>query len=172
MAVLEHVQQKCAAVFRPELRKYEEAERFRDSRKGGKALGGVAVGSVLALAMLTQAASALAASNPPRIGIPPRNTNSVICDTRGCFGFGARQFYTRPGQPLPDMNGVNRYDSPRIQMAPRETYTPPRQVYPSPAQQRSRHQMWCARQHRTYNPGTNLYSTINNGFQECRAPFD
>lgn len=138
--------------------------------------GRIALGYVLALAVLAQADFAVAASNSPKIVIPPRSTNSVICDSRGCFGFGERQFYTRPGQPLPITppytGGVNRYDAPRVQIPPRETYTPPRTVYPSPAQQRTRHQTWCAERYRTYNPGTNLYSTINRGFQPCRAPFD
>ncbi len=138
--------------------------------------GRIAPGCVLALALLAQADFAAAASNSPKIVIPPRSTNSVICDSRGCFGFGERQFYTRPGQPLPITppytGGVNRYDAPRVQIPPRETYTPPRTVYPSPAQQRTRHQTWCAERYRTYNPGTNLYSTINRGFQPCRAPFD
>ena len=136
----------------------------------------VALACALALALLAHAGFAVAASNPPKLVIPPRSTNSVICDTRGCFGFGARQFYTRPGQPLPITppynGGIPRYDSPRIQIPPRENYTPPRAVYPSPAQQRSRHQMWCSERYRTYNPGTNLYSTIHNGFRTCNSPFD
>ena len=136
----------------------------------------VALACALALALLAHAGFAVAASNPPKLVIPPRSTNSVICDTRGCFGFGARQFYTRPGQPLPITppynGGIPRYESPRIQIPPRENYTPPRAVYPSPAQQRSRHQMWCSERYRTYNPGTNLYSTIHNGFRTCNSPFD
>lgn len=136
----------------------------------------IALGCAVGLALLAQAGLALAASDPPRIVIPPRSTNSVICDSRGCFGFGQRQFYTRPGQPLPITppftGGATRYDSPLIQIPPRENYTPPPVVYPSPAQQRSRHQMWCSERYRTYNPGTNLYSTIHHGFQACRSPFD
>lgn len=136
----------------------------------------IVLACALALALLAHAGFAVAASNPPKLVIPPRSTNSVICDTRGCFGFGARQFYTRPGQPLPITppynGGIPRYDSPRIQISPRENYTPPRAVYPSPAQQRSRHQMWCSERYRTYNPGTNLYSTIHNGFRTCNSPFD
>lgn len=139
-------------------------------------LNRIALGCFLGLALLAQAGLAVAASNPPRIGTPPNSTNSVICDSRGCFGFGARQFYTRPGQPLPITppynGGINRYDSPRIQIPPRPNYVPPRVVYPSPAQQRSRHQMWCSERYRTYNPGTNLYSTIRNGLKACNSPFD
>lgn len=136
----------------------------------------IALGCALALASLSQVDFAAAASNPPRVGIPPSTTNSVICDTRGCFGFGQRQFYTRPGQPLPITppytGGVKRYDTPRVQMPPRETFTPPRALYPSPAQQLRRHQTWCAERYRTYNPGTNSYTTINNGTRSCRSPFD
>lgn len=138
--------------------------------------GRIAPGCVLALALLAQTDFAAAASNPPKVAIPPPTTNSVICDSRGCFGFGQRQFYTRPGQPLPITppynGGLNRYGTPRIQVPPRETYTPPRTVYPSPAQQRTRHQIWCSERYRTYNPGTNLYSTIHNGFRTCHSPFD
>ncbi|MDK4723617.1 hypothetical protein PH552_30120 [Rhizobium sp. CNPSo 3968] len=36
---LEQFQEKCIAVFRPELRKYKWIERFRDSKKSEKALG-------------------------------------------------------------------------------------------------------------------------------------
>ncbi|MGG6893233.1 BA14K family protein [Rhizobium sp. BR 315] len=136
----------------------------------------IGLGCALGFALLGQAGLAVAASDPPRIVISPPSTNSVICDSRGCFGFGERQFYTRPGQPLPITppynGGVNNYDSPRIVIQPRETYTPPREVYPSPAQQRTRHEMWCAERYRTYNAGTNLYSTINHGFKECHSPFD
>ncbi|MFJ6328562.1 MULTISPECIES: BA14K family protein [unclassified Rhizobium] len=137
----------------------------------------VALGCAFGLSLLTQAGLATAASDPPKIGIPlPSPGNRVLCDARGCFGFGERQFYTRPGQPLPITppytGGVNRYDSTRIQMPPRETYAPPKVVYPTPAQQRTQHQMWCARQYRTYNPGTNLYTTINHGSKECHSPFD
>jgi len=56
-------------------------------------------------------------------------------------------------------------------MPPRETYMPPRTVFPSPAQQLRRHQTWCAERYRTYNPGTNRYTTINHGTQPCRSPF-
>ncbi|NTJ65023.1 BA14K family protein [Agrobacterium rhizogenes] len=137
----------------------------------------IASGCALALALLGQAGLAAAASNSPKIAIPPSTTNSVICDSRGCFGFGQRQFYTRPGQPLPITppytGGVKRFDSPRVQMPPRETYAPPpRALYPSPAQKLRQHQTWCAERYRTYNPGTNRYTTINRGTQPCRSPFD
>ena len=36
---LEQFQEKCEAVFRPELRKNKEIEHFRDSGKSGNALG-------------------------------------------------------------------------------------------------------------------------------------
>lgn len=138
--------------------------------------GRIAFGCALGFALFAHTDFAAAASDPPRIVIPPRTTNSVICDSRGCFGFGSRQFYTRPGQPLPITppytGNANRYNGPRIQIPPREDYRPPRTVVPSPAQQRTRHQMWCAERYRTYNPGTNLYSTIHNGFRTCRSPFD
>ncbi|TIX92338.1 BA14K family protein [Rhizobium sp. P44RR-XXIV] len=137
----------------------------------------IALGCALGFALLAQTGLAVAASNPPRMGIPPSTTNSVICDSRGCFGFGQRQFYTRPGQPLPITppytGGVKRYDAPRVQMPPRETYSPPPRVtYPSPAQRLRQHQTWCAERYRTYNPGTNSYTTINRGNQACRSPFD
>ncbi|MFK0162638.1 BA14K family protein [Rhizobium sp. NPDC090279] len=136
----------------------------------------IALGCALALVALSQADFATAASDPRKVITPPR-TDSVICDSRGCFGFGSRQFYTRPGQPLPITppftGGVNRFGNPRIQTPPRETFTPPsRTVFPSPAQQLRRHQTWCAERYRTYNPGTNSYTTINRGTQPCRSPFD
>ncbi|GAC1041287.1 BA14K family protein [Rhizobium sp. No.120] len=136
----------------------------------------IAFGCVLALASLSQVDFATAASDSRKLITPPR-TNTVICDSRGCFGFGERQFYTRPGQPLPitppNNGGLNRFGSPRVQVPPRETFTPPpRTVYPSAAQQLKRHQTWCAERYRTYNPGTDSYTTINNGTRPCRSPFD
>ncbi|ASW05227.1 MULTISPECIES: BA14K family protein [unclassified Rhizobium] len=136
----------------------------------------IAFGCVLALASLSQADFATAASDSRKLITPPR-TNTVICDSRGCFGFGERQFYTRPGQPLPITppynGGLNRFGSPRVQVPPRETYAPPpRALYPSPAQKLRQHQTWCAERYRTYNPGTNSYTTINNGTRPCRSPFD
>jgi hypothetical protein len=136
----------------------------------------IALGCALALASLAQADFANAASDARKLITPPR-TNTVICDSRGCFGFGQRQFYTRPGQPLPTTppytGGLNRYDSPRVYMLPRETYAPrPRALYPSPNQKLRQHQTWCAVRYRTYNPGTNRYTTINNGTKPCRSPFD
>jgi len=138
--------------------------------------GRIALGCTFGFALLAQAGLAFAASNPPRVVIPQRGTNSVICDFRGCFGFGPQQFYTRPGQPLPNgppyTNGRNVYDSPRIQIPPREAPTPPpRALYPSPAQKLRQHQTWCAERYRTYNPGTNSYTTINQGTRTCRSPF-
>ncbi len=136
----------------------------------------IALGFALAFSLMPQADFAAAASNSPKNAIPPSSTNSVICDSRGCFGFGERQFYTRPGQPLPITppytGGVNRYDSPRIQIPPRETSTPPTPIYPSAGQRRIQHQTWCAEHYRTYNPGTDRYTTINHGTQPCRSPFD
>ncbi|KAA1185807.1 hypothetical protein FP026_02005 [Rhizobium tropici] len=42
---LEQFQEKCVAVFRPELRKDKRIERFRDSEKNGKALRANAIGN-------------------------------------------------------------------------------------------------------------------------------
>ena len=44
----------------------------------------IVLACALALALLAHAGFAVAASNPPKLVIPPRSTNSVICDTRGC----------------------------------------------------------------------------------------
>jgi len=83
----------------------------------------IALGCALGFALLAQTGLAVAASNPPKPGISPSTTNSVICDSRGCFGFGQRQFYTRPGQPLPITppytGGIPRYESPRVHLVRR-----------------------------------------------------
>jgi len=45
-------QEKCTAVFRPEILKNKEIERFRDSKKSGNALVFVAAVNRVALALI------------------------------------------------------------------------------------------------------------------------
>jgi hypothetical protein len=136
-------------------------------------LGLVAALGLVALLAMPEGA-ALAAS--PTIVIPPRNNNGPVqCDSRGCFGFGRQQWYRRPGAVLPNyppsLNRRNRYDNPRIYIQPRVDTTLPKPAIRSPLDNRSRHQSWCVQHYRTYNPGTNMYTSLHNGFQVCRSPW-
>ncbi|MQB44530.1 BA14K family protein [Rhizobium sp. ICMP 5592] len=134
----------------------------------------IACGCALGLALLLPLDVGYAASKNPTIVIPPRANGSVLCDYRGCFGFGRQQWYRRPGQPIPNppaLGGGNRYDNRGIVIPPRNNYVPPKTNYRAPVDNRARHQMWCADRYRTYNPGTNLYTTLHNGFQACRSPY-
>jgi len=136
----------------------------------------IACGLALGLALLVLPEGGNAASNGSKIVIPPRAPGSVLCDSRGCFGFGREQWYRRPGQPIPNpppsAGGRNRFDNPGIVIPPRNNYVPPRTDYRAPIDSRvRRHQLWCAQRYRTYNPGTNLYTTLDNGFQACRSPY-
>lgn len=137
--------------------------------------GKIACASVLSLMLLSPLDVVYAASKNPTIVIPPRANGSVLCDYRGCFGFGRQQWYRRPGQaipnPPPSLGGGNRYDNPRIVIPPRNNYVPPKTNYRAPVDNRARHRMWCADRYRTYNPGTNLYTSLNNRAQACRSPF-
>ncbi|NTG50028.1 BA14K family protein [Agrobacterium rhizogenes] len=135
----------------------------------------IAYGCALGLALLSPLDVSHAASKNPTIVIPPRANGSVLCDYRGCFGFGRQQWYRRPGQPIPNpppaLGGRNRYDNPGIVIPPRNSYVPPKTNYRAPVDNSTRHRVWCADRYRTYNPGTNLYTTLHNGFQACRSPY-
>jgi hypothetical protein len=137
--------------------------------------GKIAYACVLSLMLLSSLDVVYAASKNPTIVIPPRANGSVLCDYRGCFGFGRQQWYRRPGQaipnPPPSLGGGNRYGNPRIVIPPRNNYVPPKTNYRAPVDNRARHRMWCADRYRTYNPGTNLYTSLNNRAQACRSPF-
>ncbi|WP_047460864.1 BA14K family protein [Rhizobium rhizogenes] len=137
--------------------------------------GKIAYACVLSLMLLSSLDVVYAASKNPTIVIPPRANGSVLCDYRGCFGFGRQQWYRRPGQaipnPPPSLGDGNRYGNPRIVIPPRNNYVPPKTNYRAPVDNRARHRMWCADRYRTYNPGTNLYTSLNNRAQACRSPF-
>ncbi|MBB3455306.1 hypothetical protein FHT86_003605 [Rhizobium sp. BK313] len=137
--------------------------------------GKIALGWALCLALLASPDLANAASNSPTIVIPQRNSGPTVCDARGCFGFGPQQWYRPPGyaipNPPPQLNNRNRFERPRVYIPPRNNYVPPKTNYPAPVNNRTRHQIWCSERYRTYNPGTNLYTTLHHGFQACRSPY-
>lgn len=133
------------------------------------ALGKISFGCVLGLALLLPLELANAASSSPQIVIPPRNNGPVVCDYRGCFGFGPRQWYRPPGYVIP--NSPRRLNDGRIYVPQRNDPALSKPNYRTPATNSVRHQMWCADRYRTYNPGTNLYTTLHNGSQVCRSPY-
>ncbi|MDL2400110.1 BA14K family protein [Rhizobium mayense] len=138
--------------------------------------GKIAFGCVVSLVLLSPPDFANAASNSPKIGLPPPRVGPTVCDNRGCFGFGSQQWYRPPGYPLPNtprtLGNPNRFDDPRVVIPPRTNYVPPRTDFQAPVNNRTRHQIWCSEHHRSYNPGTNLYTTLNHGFQTCRSPYN
>ncbi|MEF0939957.1 BA14K family protein [Rhizobium sp. BR 362] len=137
--------------------------------------GKIAFGCTVSLVLLSPPDLANAASNSAKMGLPPPRMGPTVCDSRGCFGFGSQQWYRPPGYPLPytppSLDKRNRFNNPRVYIQPRNI-VPPRTNYPAPVNDRTRHQMWCSERYRTYNPGTNLYTTLHHGLQTCRSPYD
>jgi len=109
----------------------------------------------------------------------------VLCDYRGCFGFGPTQWYRRPTQQpsyLPP-NSPPVYYRPRAVGVPDSAYyrnVPPpapqapqaRQIYRQPAEGTSRHVAWCLDRYRSYNPETNRYMQTSGRYHECVSPYD
>ncbi|MDL2404808.1 BA14K family protein [Rhizobium calliandrae] len=136
--------------------------------------GKIVFGCAISLALLSPPDLANAAASSPLV-IPPRTTGPTVCDYRGCFGFGSEQWYRPPGYPLPNTVSPldrNRFETPRVVIPPRTNYVAPTTNYRMPVDNRTRHQMWCSEHYRTYNPGTNLYTTLHHGFQTCRSPYN
>lgn len=137
--------------------------------------GKIALGWALSLALLSSPGLAEAASSAPKAYIPPRTIGPTVCDSRGCFGFGSQQWYRPPGYGPPTtpplLNDPNRFQRPPVYIPPRNNYVPPKTNYGTTANDRKRHQIWCAEHYRTYNPGTNRYTSLRRGVQVCRSPY-
>lgn len=102
----------------------------------------------------------------------------TVCDYRGCFGFGPRQWY-RPPTYRPPGYQPPVYYRPRAAGPPRLIYQPPMRstVPPPPAPAarlpapNSQHVEYCLGKHRSYDPTTNRYRTYRGLSQVCRSPY-
>ncbi len=119
--------------------------------------------------------AARAVAGPVRSDIVDVQT---VCDYRGCFGFGPRQWY-RPPTYRPPGYQPPVYYRPRAAGTPRLLYQPPtRRAVPAPPPSiarspttSSQHMQWCSGRYRSYNPTTNRYRTYRGLSQICRSPY-
>ena len=135
------------------------------------------------------AAAALPSAPGGRQALPSAVTRAqVVCDYRGCFGFGPQQWYRRPTFPPPYLppNNSGTYYRPRAAGVPTAPYyrmvpppparqqpplaSAPQPVYRSPAGGYNRHVAWCLNRYRSYDPSTNRYMTYRGVFAECVSP--
>lgn len=122
-------------------------------------------------------ASALADSPsiviPPRPGLGPINTQSTLCDFRGCFGFGPQQWH-RPAYVQPNYRPRNAtgptYYQPGATPRPALTYDPPTRKVQPPLQ--TNHVEWCRSEYRSYNPKTDRFLTYNGFYKTCHSPYN
>ncbi len=118
----------------------------------------------------------LMGANAASPSLGPLNTQSTICDYRGCFGFGPQQWhrpaYVQPNYLPPNAAGPNYYQPPG-QLPPRLTYGPPPapRVQPS-ADNQVRHQQWCRNEYRSYNPRTDRFLTYEGIYRTCNSPYN
>lgn len=109
---------------------------------------------------------------------PHRNIVRVqtLCDYRGCFGFGPRQWY-RPPTYRPPGYQPPVYYRPRAAGTPRLLYQPPTSSgVPAPRvitrmPTSSQHILYCSGKYRSYNPTSNTYRTYRGLDQVCRSPY-
>jgi hypothetical protein len=102
----------------------------------------------------------------------------TLCDYRGCFGFGPRQWY-RPPTYRPPGYQPPVYYRPRAAGTPRLLYQPPTTttVPGRPASiartptTSSQHILYCSGKYRSYNPATNRYRTYRGLDQVCRSAY-
>jgi hypothetical protein len=138
-----------------------------------------AVGCALGLACLLP--PAVAEAMPMAPAAMERHSDVIdvqtVCDYRGCFGFGPRQWY-RPPTYRPPGYRPPVYYRPRAAGTPRLLYQPPATTsVPSPPPPvrsptlDSKHVEWCLGRYRSYNPTTNRYRTYRGLSQVCRSPY-
>ncbi len=117
----------------------------------------------------------LAEANAASPSLGPINTQSTICDYRGCFGFGPQQWhrpaYVQPNYRPPNAAGPKYYQPPGT-LPPRLTYDPPpvQRVQPS-VKDSNRHVEWCRNEYRSYNPRTDRFVTYEGIYKTCRSPY-
>ncbi len=138
------------------------------------------------LALLLQAPQVAAMPGAPVIAkskLPYVVEAQVMCDYRGCFGFGPQQWYRPPNFP-PSYLPPNRppiYYRPRAVGVPSAPYyrNVPQQPAPQmqplarlPTEGTSRHVGWCLDRYRSYNPETNRYMQTSGRYRVCVSPYD
>ena len=134
---------------------------------------------VIALVAGTLLPTALQAANVPEITLKaaayPSEVVKVLttCDARGCFTFGPRQSYHRPGYvpigPTGPGQKIQRGAGPqRFLLRPR-----PPAALPSarlPAADRLFHRQSCMNRYRSYNPLTDSYIASGGRTVRCQLP--
>lgn len=141
---------------------------------------------LIGLALLVPVLPAVAmpiARAPAEIRMPYVIDAQVMCDARGCFGYGQQQWYRPPNFP-PSYLPPNRppiYYRPRAAGVPSAPYyrnvpqQPARQAPPlitQPSQAISRHTAWCMDRYPNFNPESNRYRLPSGREQRCVSPFD
>jgi hypothetical protein len=100
----------------------------------------------------------------------------TLCDYRGCFGFGPRQWY-RPPTYRPPGYQPPVYYRPRAAGPPRLIYQPPstaavpaRPIAPTSTTS-TKHMLYCSAKYRSYDAASNTYRTHGGREQVCRSPY-
>jgi hypothetical protein len=134
----------------------------------------------IALVVGTFLPNALQAATMPEIALKATEHRSEIvnvlttCDARGCFTFGPRQSYHRPGYvpigPTGPGQNIQRGAGPqRFLFRPK-----PPAALPSarlPAEDRLFHRQSCMNRYRSYNPLTDSYTASGGRSMRCRLSF-
>lgn len=138
---------------------------------------------IVMLCCLITSAPLLAAAAPPVPAIAGERNPAIIdaqvmCDYRGCFGFGPQQWH-RPAYIQPNFrppgNTPPTYIQPRAAGKPRLYYNvqpPAATTYRPPAPTLdTRHVHWCQSKYRSYEPSRDRYMTYRGTYARCMSPY-